>query len=58
MKPFMSNPCMRPNCMRTDCENCYYYKPKAFGIRVPKWLAEWLYIIEYKIVSRKSSGKF
>ena len=46
MKPFMGNPCMRGRCMRTDCENCYYYTPTCFGVRVPKWLGNILFRFE------------
>jgi len=34
----MSNPCLMPNCKSTACSICSYYKPKLFGISVPRWI--------------------
>ena len=53
MRPFMSNPCGHPHCKRTDYENCSAYKPMFYGIRVPRWLAEILYVIEFKLIFKR-----
>ena len=50
MKPFMGNPCGYGHCMREDCEECPNYKPTCFGIRVPRWLAKHLYVLEMKLM--------
>lgn len=49
-KPFMRNKCGYPNCQRT-CEKCKLYKPYFYFIRVPKWLANILYNIEYWLIN-------
>ena len=53
MRPFMSNPCGHLYCKRTDCENCSAYKPMFYSIKVPRWLAEILYVIEFKLISKR-----
>lgn len=59
MKLFMGNPCGYGNCMRTDCEKCCYYIPTIFGIKVPKWLGNIGFWIEYQIfkISEKKAIK-
>jgi len=52
MKPFMSNECYHPHCMRTDCDKCIYYTPKFLGIKVPIWLTKIFYYIENKLTRR------
>lgn len=49
MKPFMSNTCGHPHCMTGVCQQCFYYTPRAFGIRVPRWLGIQLYKFERKL---------
>lgn len=44
---FMGNPCGYGNCMSDECEKCPYYKPTFFGIRVPRWLGNILFKIEF-----------
>lgn len=46
MKPFMDNPCVHGHCMRTDCEKCWAYTPTCFGIKVPRWLGNILFLLE------------
>lgn len=46
MKPFMGNACMHPHCKSLDCENCCYFTPKFYGIKVPKWLGLILFDLE------------
>jgi hypothetical protein len=47
MLVFMGNPCGYGNCMSTECEKCPHYKPTFFGIRVPRWLGNLLFKIEF-----------
>ena len=49
MKIFMGNPCGYGNCMRTDCEKCCHYTPTMFGVKVPKWLGNIGFWIEWQI---------
>ena len=61
MKLFMENPCMRPHCQRVVCKGCCYFTPKAFGVRVPKWMGHMLFDLEACLVCRefeRMSGKF
>lgn len=44
---FMGNPCGYGNCMSTECEKCPHYKPTFYGVRVPRWLGNILFKIEY-----------
>lgn len=46
MKPFMENPCMHPYCQETRCKNCYFFQPKIFGIKVPKFIGAFLFYVE------------
>lgn len=46
MRPFMSNQCMHPYCKRCDCEKCFFFSPKFFGVRVPKKVGNFLFDIE------------
>ena len=59
MKLFMGNPCGYGNCMRTDCEKCYHYTPTMFGLKVPIWLGNIGFWIEWKIfkISKKKAIK-
>ena len=43
MKPFMENICMHPHCKEIDCKNCCHFTPKAYGIKVPKWIGHILF---------------
>ena len=47
MVVFMGNPCGYGNCMSVECEKCPHYKPTFFGMRVPRWLGNTLFKIEY-----------
>lgn len=58
MNPFMGNSCMYGYCHRTDCEKCSYYSPTIFGIRVPRWLGNFGFWVEYQIDKHKNKGKF
>lgn len=61
MKPFMENICMHPHCQGTDCKNCCHFTPKAYGIKVPKWIGHVLFNLEAWLVERefkKMDGKF
>lgn len=49
MKPFMSNKCGHPHCRSGVCDKCYYYRPAAFNVNVPKWLGNVLYKLERKL---------
>lgn len=49
MKPFMSNKCGHPHCRTGACDKCYFYRPAAFDIPVPKWLGSLLYKLEGKL---------
>ena len=49
MKIFMGNPCGYGNCMRTDCEKCCHYTLTMFGVKVPKWLGNIGFWIEYQM---------
>lgn len=49
MKPFMSKNCGHPHCRSVNCDKCYFYRPAAFGIRVPRWLGNLLYKLEWKM---------
>ena len=44
MRPFMENICMHPHCMNPTCEECSFFTPKAFGIKVPKRLGLVLFL--------------
>ena len=59
MKIFMGNPCGYGNCMRTDCEKCCHYTPTMFGVKVPKWLGNIGFWIEWKMfkISEKTAIK-
>lgn len=59
MKIFMGNPCGYGNCMRTDCEKCCYYTPTMFGVKVPKWLGNIGFWIEWQMfkISEKKAIK-
>lgn len=46
MKHFMSNLCGHGNCIDWECEKCCHFKPKCFGIPVPRFLGISLYKIE------------
>lgn len=50
MKTFMTNNCYHPYCKSVNCEKCFFYSPRFFGIRVPKFLGNILYKLEYKIL--------
>lgn len=60
MRPFIGNPCMRGNCMRTDCEQCPAWTPVIYIgkkykiIKLPKWnwLVNSLYRIEHWLLER------
>ena len=60
MRPFVGNPCMHGNCMRTDCENCSVWTPVIYIgknykiIKLPKWnwLVNLLYRIEHWLLER------
>lgn len=43
---FMGNPCGYGNCMSTECEKCPHYKPTFFGMRVPRWLGNILFMVQ------------
>ena len=59
MVVFMGNPCGYGNCMSTECERCPHYKPTFFGVRVPRWLGNVLFRIEFLIQERGvSSDRF
>ena len=49
MKIFMGNSCGYGNCMRTDCEKCCHYTPTMFDVKVPKWLGNIGFRIEWKM---------
>lgn len=59
MKIFMGNPCGYGNCMRTDCEKCCHYTPTMFSVKVPKWLGNIGFWIEWQMfkVSEKKAIK-
>lgn len=59
MKIFMGNPCGYGNCMRTDCEKCCHYTPTMFGVKVPKWLGNIGFWIEWQMfkISEKKAIK-
>ena len=52
-KPFMKNKCEYAPCKSTvvKCENCAFYDPHFYKIKVPKWLGNILYNIEYFLVN-------
>ena len=60
MRPFVGNPCMHGNCMRTDCEQCPAWTPVIYIgkkykiIKLPKWnwLVNSLYRIEHWLLER------
>ena len=60
MRPFVGNPCMHGNCMRTDCEQCPAWTPVIYIgkrykiIKLPKWnwLVNSLYKIEHWLLER------
>ena len=59
MKLFMDNPCGFGNCMSTECEKCSHYKPTFFGMRVPRWLGNILFRIEFLMQERGDiNGRF
>lgn len=49
MKLFMSNRCSMTHCVNANCKDCSLYNPHFKGIKVPKWLGNILYDIEFKI---------
>ena len=53
MKPFMENICMHPHCFATDCKSCCYFAPKAYGIKVPKWLGHILFNLEERLMRKQ-----
>ena len=53
MKLFMENPCMHPHCQSVICKGCRYFTPKAFGVRVPKWMGYMLFDLEAWLVCRE-----
>lgn len=57
MKIFMGNPCGYGNCMRTDCEKCCHYTPTMFGVKVPKWLGNIGFWIEWQMFKLKEIGE-
>lgn len=59
MKFFMGNPCGYVNCMRTHCEKCCHYTPTIFGVKVPKWLGNIGFWIEWQMfkISEKKAIK-
>lgn len=44
---FMTNTCYHPHCKQTNCEECFFYSPRFFGIRVPRFIGNILYKIEH-----------
>ena len=59
MKNFMGNPCGYGNCQSTECKKCPHYKPIFFGMRVPRYLGNILFRIEFLIQKRgASNGRF
>lgn len=54
MRPFMENICMHPHCMNPTCEECSFFTPKAFGIRVPKRLGLVLFKLEESLYRRRN----
>lgn len=60
MRPFVGNPCMHGNCMRTDCEQCPSWTPVIYigkkykTIKLPRWnwLVSLLYRIEHWLLER------
>ena len=50
-KPFMRNKCGYFNCQNDKCIKCKFYKPYFYFIRIPKWLANILYNIEYWLIN-------
>lgn len=52
MKTFMGNPCMHGYCMIINCNKCRFYTPTCFGIKVPKWLGNLLFKLEWWLSSR------
>ena len=61
MRPFVGNPCMYGNCMRTDCEQCPAWTPVIYIgkkykiIKLPKWnwLVNSLYRIEHWLLEKR-----
>lgn len=58
MKSFMGNPCGYGNCMMDNCKKCAYYTPTFFRIRVPRWLGNILFRLEYKMMNKEIKGDF
>ena len=53
MKSFMRNICGYGNCKNTDCTHCQYYNPHIYKIKVPKFIGNLGYYIEYLILEGK-----
>lgn len=49
---FMGNPCGYGNCLSEECEKCSHYKPTFFGMRVPRWLGNILFRVEFSLQKR------
>jgi hypothetical protein len=43
---FMSNPCGYGYCNDWECEKCGHFRPRFFGIPVPRKIGEWLFNLE------------
>lgn len=53
IKPFMQNICGYGNCKNTNCTYCKYYNPHIYKIKVPKFIGNLGYYIEYLILEGK-----
>lgn len=52
MKPFMGNTCLHPHCKEANCKNCPHFTPRLYGFKVPKWIGNVLFWLEYKLIDR------
>jgi hypothetical protein len=50
IEPFMRNPCMHPYCKDSNCSKCFFYKPMLFNIRVPRFVGNFLFKLQDKLM--------
>lgn len=53
MMHFLSNPCEHPYCMYEECGDCRAFKPRVFGIPVPRKFGAFLFIRQEKRFFKK-----
>lgn len=58
MKAFMGNLCGHGHCMHPECNKCCFYTPTCFGVKVPNWLGNLLFKLEWRLLSRDIKNKF